>query len=263
MRRVHQMISHSDGFPATMLPMTLQPTLTGKIALVTGAGRGIGKAISLALASAGAHVVLTARTEPQITSLAEQITKAGGSATAIPADVSLERDIEGVFKQVAQKLGRLDVLVNNAGIGIFGQTAEFAVESLDATFATNVRGPFVCCREALKLMLPAKSGYIINISSVVGFKGYPNQAAYTASKHAIMGLTKALAAEVNSQGIRVSAILPGGVDTDMVGDARPDLKREHLLQPDDIAQTVMYLLSLSERAAVDQIYVRRRNSAPF
>ena len=128
---------------------------------------------------------------------------------------------------------------------------------------TNIRGTFLCCREALKLMLAAKRGYIINIASVVGFKGYPSQAAYTASKHAVMGLTKSLAAEVQGQGIRISAILPGGVDTQMATDARPDLNREELLQPEDIAQGVLYLLSLSERAAVDQIYIRRRNSTPF
>ena len=207
--------------------------------------------------------MLTARSAPQIEALAVQITQAGGAATAVAADVSVEDDMVAVFKQVSERFGRLDVLINNAGIGIFGPTVQFTAESVDAIFATNVRGTFVCCREALKLMLPAKAGYIINISSVVGFKGYPSQAAYTASKHAVMGLTKALAAEVAGKGVRISAILPGGVDTDMVGDARPDLDRTQLMQPEDVAQSVMYLLSLSERAAVDQIYIRRRNSAAF
>jgi len=104
---------------------------------------------------------------------------------------------------------------------------------------------------------------IINISSVVGFKGYPNQSAYAAAKHGVMGLTKSLAVEALEYGIRVSAILPGGVDTDMVRAARPDLDPSVLLQPEDIAQTAMCLLSLSERAAIDQIYIRRRGSQPF
>src|SRR4029079_11007995 len=108
-----------------------------------------------------------------------------------------------------------------------------------------------------------RSGAIIYISSVVGFKGYPNQAAYTASKHAIMGLTKSLAAEVSAQGVRVSAILPGGVDTDMVTQSRPELDRSVLMSPDDVANAVLYLLSLSPQAAVDQIYIRRHSSAPF
>jgi 3-oxoacyl-[acyl-carrier protein] reductase len=112
-------------------------------------------------------------------------------------------------------------------------------------------------------MEPRRRGYIINISSVVGFKGYVNQAAYAATKHGIMGLTKALALEAQPHGIRVSVVLPGGVDTELVRAARPDLDPKDLLQPDDIAQTVLYLLSLSDRAAVDQIYIRRRNSQPF
>jgi 3-oxoacyl-[acyl-carrier protein] reductase len=112
-------------------------------------------------------------------------------------------------------------------------------------------------------MSPRRQGYIINISSVVGFKGYPNQAAYTATKHGVMGITKSLAVEAQPHGIRVSAVLPGGVDTALAAAGRPDLDRSVLLQPRDIAQAVLYLLSLSERAAVDEIYIRRRSSAPF
>ena len=112
-------------------------------------------------------------------------------------------------------------------------------------------------------MRPRRCGFIINVSGVVGFKGYPHQAAYTAAKHGIMGLTKSLAVEAQEHGIRVSAVLPGGVDTELVAQARPDLDRAVLMQPDDIAHTIMYLLSLSDRAHVDQIYIRRRNSAPF
>jgi len=113
------------------------------------------------------------------------------------------------------------------------------------------------------MMIPQRSGCIINVSSVVGIKGYPNQAAYTASKHGVMGLTKSLAVEAQPHGIRVSAVLPGGVDTDMVAQARPDLDRSVLLQPDDVADAVMFLLSLSDRAAIDEIYIRRRASQPF
>jgi 3-oxoacyl-[acyl-carrier protein] reductase len=112
-------------------------------------------------------------------------------------------------------------------------------------------------------MRPHNHGYIVNISSVVGFKGYPLQAAYTASKHAIMGMTKSIAAELKDSNIRISAILPGGVETAMLASARPDLVGTELLHPDDIAQAVIYLLSLSGRAAVDEIYIRRRRSSPF
>ncbi len=237
--------------------------LAGKVAVVTGAGRGIGRAISLALGAAGAQVVTAARTQAEIEAVAEEIRGGGGQAWACRVDLSSEAEIVALFEFVRQNLGRLDVLVNNAGIGLFGPVADFASADLDKLTALNVRAPFLCCQQAMKLMLPQRSGYIINISSVVGFKGYLNQAAYAATKHALMGLTKSLAVEAQPHGIRVSVISPGGVDTDMVGSARPDLDRSVLLQPDDIAQAVLYLLSLSDRAAVDEIYIRRRASQPF
>jgi len=242
-----------------MIPMNLEK----QVAIVTGAGRGIGRAISIGLARCGAHVVLVARTEGQLQEVAQSIRQGNGLANVIATDLGEEGQIVAMFERVRQLLGRVDVLVNNAGIGIFGPLAEFAAEDFDRVITTNLRGTFLCCREAMKLMMRQKSGYIINISSVVGFKGYPNQAAYAASKHGVMGLTKSLAVEAQKYGIRVSAILPGGVNTGMVPDARPDLHLDELLNPEDIVQSVLYLLSLSENAAVDQIYIRRRTSSPF
>jgi len=236
--------------------------LDGKVAVVTGAGRGIGRAIAKALAGRGAHVVLAARTKEQIEAVAAEIVAAGGKATPVVADVSDEASVAGLFGEV-RSLGRLDILINNAGIGLFGQVKEFAAEDFDRVINTNLRGTFLCCREAMRIMVPRRAGFIINISSVVGFKGYPNQAAYTASKHGVMGLTKSLAVEAQEHNIRVSVIMPGGVDTGLVGDARPDLDRSALMQPEDVAETVLYLLSLSDRAHVDQIYIRRRSSCPL
>ena len=237
--------------------------LDNKVALVTGGGRGIGRAICLALANAGAHVVAAARTTEEIDAVAKEITDAGGKATAVTADIANEDDVVALFDHVRDVHGRLDVLVNNAGIGIYGPVVGFSASAVDRIMAVNVRGTFLCCREAMKLMIARREGYIINISSVVGFRGYPNQAAYTAAKHAVMGLTKSLAAEAQEHGIRVSAILPGGVDTEMIRRSRPDLDVSALMHPEDIAQSVMYLLSLSERAAVDEIYIRRLDSKPF
>ncbi len=237
--------------------------------IVTGAGRGIGRAVAEAVAGHGANVVLVARSVEQIERVAAGIaggTAAGtgtGSATAMAADLSDEASLLELFERVDRQFGRLDVLVNNAGLGRFGPVAEFATEALDEVMAVNFRGTFICCREAMKRMVPARRGTIINIASVVGFKGYPNQAAYTASKHAVMGLTRSLAVEAREHRIRISAVLPGGVDTQMVEQARPDLDRAGLLAPSDVAEAVLYLLSLSDRAAVDQIYIRRRDSSPF
>lgn len=244
----------------------MEPTkaLRGKAALVTGSSRGIGQALAYALAAQGMEVFCTARDRTRLAELVDSIGQSGGSATAIPADISTEEGVSGIFAHIRERVAHLDVCINNAGIGLFDHVKDIRGEDLDRMYATNVRGCFLCCREAMNMMIPArKGGYIINISSVVGFKGYKNQAGYGATKHAIMGLTKSLAAEAQEHGIRVSAICPGGVATEMVQQSRPDIDPNDLLHPDDITQTVLYLLSLSDRAAVDSIYIRRRNSAPF
>ena len=236
--------------------------LAGRVAVITGAGRGIGRAIALALAQQRAHVVLAARTAQQIESVAEQIRARGEDATAIRTDVTDESSVRNLFAEVRQ-FGRLDILINCAGIGRFGPLHNFPTDDFDRVIAVNLRGTFLCCKEATRIMAEQKNGFIINISSVVGFKGYPNQAAYTASKHGVVGLTKSLAVEAQEYNVRVSVILPGGVDTELVRQARPDLDRSILMQPEDIAQTVLFLLSLSDRAHVDEIHIRRRTSSPF
>ncbi len=237
--------------------------LKDKVALITGASKGIGKSIAKALAEAGVHAVLTARSKDLLEEVGGEIKRSGGRATIIAADLSREDDIIALFDNIKKSIGSLDILINNAGILSAGKLVDFPMKEFDSMIAVNLRAVFVCCQQALKIMIPAGSGYIINISSVVGFKGYPDLTAYTATKHGIMGLTKALAAEVQENGIRVSAILPGGVDTDLIGPARPDLDPSILIRPEDIARTVLYMLSLSERAMVDQVYIRRRNGSPF
>ncbi len=241
----------------------MSAALSGRVALVTGAGRGIGRSIALAVSKAGARTFLTARSPEQLEGVAGEIGARGGEAEFLAADLSRADRVEAVFGALRRRYGKLDVLVNNAGLGLSGPLAEFPVESLELLLAVNVKGLFLCCQQAMRLMVPARSGYIINISSVVGFKGYPNQAAYAASKHAVMGITKSLAAEAQPHGIRVSAILPGGVDTALAEALRPDLDRSLLMKPDDVADAVLFLLSLSDSAAVDEIYIRRRASAPF
>jgi 3-oxoacyl-[acyl-carrier protein] reductase len=237
--------------------------LSGKVALVTGAGRGIGRSIALALAGAGARTLLTARSAGELQGVAGEIRSRGGEAELLAADLARPQGVEAVFGALKRTYGTLEVLVNNAGLGLSGPLMEFPAESLELLLAVNVKGLFLCCQQAMRLMVPARRGYIINISSVVGFKGYANQAAYAASKHAVMGITKSLAVEAQPHGIRVSAILPGAVDTGLMEDLRPDLDKALLMKPQDVADAVMFLLSLSETAAVDEIYIRRRSSAPF
>ncbi len=207
--------------------------------------------------------MLAARSEKLLGDLQNEINSSGGFAKAYPADLCKDGDIRDLFKNIYDDFGKLDILINNAGAVKSGNIVDFSIDDFDMLIDINLRAVYFCCQQALKMMIPAGKGYIINISSVVGFKGYPQQTAYTAAKHGVMGLTKALAAEVAEHGIRVSVILPGGVDTDLIREARPDLDSSVLMQPEDIADTVLHLLELPERAMVDQIYIRRSKSAPF
>jgi len=217
----------------------------------------------LALATKGIKVLLVARSEKLLSDLQNEINNSGGFAKAYPADLCKDDNVQDLFKNINNDFGKLDILINNAGMVKSGNIVDFSIDDFDMLIDINLRAVYFCCQQALKIMIPAEKGYIINLSSVVGFKGYPQQTAYSATKHGVMGLTKALAAEVAEYGIRVSVILPGGVDTDLLREVRPDLDSSVLMQPEDIADTVLYLLELPERAIIDQIYIRRSKSSPF
>jgi len=197
--------------------------LAGKAAIVTGASRGIGRAIALMLTRHGVRVALAARTESDLDAVRQEIESSGGEATVIRTDLTSEPEIKNLVERTVERFGRLDILINNAGIGAFCHVEETSTDDWDRLMAVNARGPFILCREAIPhLKQNDGTAWIINIASVVGVKGYVNQAAYTASKHALMGMTKVLAQEVQHYGIRVHAICPGGVDTELVTRARPD-----------------------------------------
>jgi 3-oxoacyl-[acyl-carrier protein] reductase len=239
------------------------PELKGKIALVTGASRGIGKTISFALAQSGAHVILTSRNMDLLKKVEGEIRLKGGSASCMTADISEENQIETLFERIQASFESLDILINNAGLGIWAKLVDFRTEDLDRILAVNLRGPYLCCRQAMRIMIPAHKGHIINITSVQGIRGYENQSAYAASKHGVMGFSKSLAVEAQEHNIRVSVVLPAAVDTEMIREARPDLDPSVLIRPEDIAKSVLFLLSLSDTAMVDQIYVRRMSGRPF
>ncbi|MFO7902551.1 MAG: SDR family NAD(P)-dependent oxidoreductase [Planctomycetota bacterium] len=240
-----------------------ESNLEGKVAIITGAGRGIGRSIAHALAGKGVRVALAARSAEELERVREEIEAAGGRASCFPADISDEQQAVALVQNTVDRYRRLDILVNNAGTGAFGPLAETTTEQWDHLMRVNARGPFILCREAIPHLREQERSYIVNISSVVGVKGYENQSAYSASKHALMGMTKALAREVREQGIRIHAICPGGVDTRLVTRARPDLDPSVLMQAEEIADAVLFLVTRDGNAVIDEIHLRRESSTPW
>jgi len=237
--------------------------LTEKVAIVTGASRGIGRAIGIALGAEGAAVVLAGRAKEALEETASEVVEAGGTAEIVVTELAEEASIKDLVRVTAKRFGRLDILVNNAGITHSAPLAETRTEDLDRCWAINARAPFILCREALPLLKRAQAGYIINISSVVGVKGYPLQSAYTASKHALRGMSIALAEEMRGSGVRVHVICPGGVDTEMVQRVRPDIDKADLIGPGEIAELVVYLVTHRGNAVLDELHVRRAASSPW
>ena len=237
--------------------------LAAKVAIVTGASRGIGRAISVALAQEAATVVLAARSIPELQKAAEQVTNAGGVAHILHVELTEEKSIRNLVKVTGEKLGRLDILVNNAGVTHSAPLEQTSTEDWQRCISINARAPFVLCRESLPLLKKSESTHIINIASVVGIKGYPLQSAYTASKHALRGMTMSLAEELKGSNIRVHLLCPGGVDTDMVDSVRPDIAKDELIKPEEIAELVLYLVTHKGNAVVDELRIRRASSAPW
>ncbi len=237
--------------------------LAAQVAIVTGASRGIGRAISVALASEGTAVVLAARSLDRLQETAEEVTKAGGQALVVATELTEEQSIKNIVKVTRERFGRLDILVNNAGVAHSAKLEETSTEDWQRCLWVNARAPFILCREALPMLRKSQSASIINIASVVGVKGYPLQSAYTSSKHALRGMTISLAEELKDSNVRVHLLCPGGVDTDMVGNIRPDIKREDLIGPDEIAELVLYLVTHRGNAVIDEMRIRRATAAPW
>jgi NAD(P)-dependent dehydrogenase (short-subunit alcohol dehydrogenase family) len=237
--------------------------LARKVAMVTGASRGIGRAISVALAKEGTTVVLAARALEKLKETAKQVTEAGGKAEIVVTELTEEKSVKNLVKVTGEKFGRLDILVNNAGVTHSAKLEETATADWDRCHQVNARAPFILCREALPLLKKAESAYILNIASVVGVKGYPLQSAYTASKHALRGMTISLAEELKGSNIRVHLLCPGGVDTELVKQVRPDIERQDLMQPDEIAELVIYLVTHKGNAVMDELHIRRAASSPW
>ena len=220
----------------------------GKVALVTGGSRGIGRAIATAFAERGVSVVLTGRTQETVQAVAEEI---GADASGIAMDVRDRAAVDTVIKSVLEKHGHLDILVNNAGITRDNLLMRMKSEDWDAVMATNLNGVYYCSQAVLRPMIRQRSGRIINMSSVVGLMGNAGQVNYAASKAAIIGFTKSLAREVASRHVTVNAVAPGYIETDMTKDLpteatdalREAIPMRRIGQPSEVAKAVLYLAS--------------------
>jgi 3-oxoacyl-[acyl-carrier protein] reductase len=226
--------------------------LEGKVALVTGGSRGIGRAIAISLAEAGANVVVNyAGNEAAAAEVAAHIESMGRKALVIKANVGNSSEVDAMVKQTLEVFGQLDILVNNAGITRDNLIMRMKDDEFDEVINTNLKGVFNCVRSVTRTMMKQRSGRIINISSVVGTMGNPGQANYVAAKAGVIGLTKSAARELASRGITVNAIAPGFITTDMTDKLSDEMKAQLLLQiplarfgqPDDIAKTVLFLAS--------------------
>ena len=217
----------------------LQNNLEGKVAVVTGASKGIGKAIATSLADAGAKVVLAARTQQTVAQVAANLRESGAEATAVPTDVT---DVDAVQNLIHHTLGtyqRLDILINNAGNGIFGPIADFEPNDWDSVINSNLKGVYLCAKYALPHLLAQGGGQIINVLSIAAKVAFPASSAYCAAKAGALALTKVLAAEVRDQNIRVTAVLPGSVETPFWEDIPQHPDFDKMLKPEHVAHTVL------------------------
>jgi len=230
--------------------------LSGKVAIVTGGTKGIGRAIAEALVSGGTNVSLCGRREDELHEAVSDLNGLdAGQATGSVCDIRNYDDVTALFDHTVQTFGGVDILVNNAGVGIFATVEEMTPEDFHAVLETNVFGVFYCCHQAIPLMRERGGGYIINISSLAGANPHPRMAAYNASKFGLNGFSEALMQEVRHDGIKVSYIMPGSVNTEFGGDT-PDPSKSWQLQPEDIAKTVLDLLRYHDRSLASRVEIR-------
>lgn len=237
--------------------------LVDRVALVTGASRGIGHEIALRLASEGCHVAVTARAVERLEGVVQQIENAGCKSLALKLDVTKSQQVMRAFQRVKRRFGRLDILVNNVGLGFKGPFEEMRTQEIRQQINVNLLGIIECCRRAIPIMKEQGEGCIINIASMTGVVGAADMAVYAATKWAVRGLGLSLSQELRQANIRVHNVCPGGVDTDFFENLPEDdpMRREDpelRLKPDDVAQAVVYLATLSERARVDELFIGAR-----
>lgn len=229
--------------------------LSGKIAIVTGAGRGIGRAVALLLGRSGCRVVLASRNESRLKAVGDEIQGEGGEVLVLPTDVTRDEEMERLVGETLKAWGSIDYLINNAGWGKHSPVVKADVDDWDRTFQVNVRAPMILSRMVLPTLTAKQGGAIVNIGSISGKTGQANVAAYSASKFGLIGFSQSLYEEVREYGIKVAVILPGFVDTEMIPPTRR-LDRDKMIRPEDIAQTVLFVLTCHPTCCPVEITVR-------
>ena len=225
--------------------------LKDKVAIITGGGRGIGKALALGFANQGAHIVVAARTEAEVMSVAEQIRKSGRESLGIVCDISDENQVKNLVDATIKKFNRVDVLINNAGIGSMRPVYATALESFEKVLKVNLTGTFLCTKHVWQPMKNSGGGSIVNVSSLGGLVGYPMLSAYCASKWGQIGFTKACAEEGKKDNIRVNVIAPGKADTAIRSKIKED--KTKMLTPEDQVDACVFLASDESRYITGQV----------
>jgi 3-oxoacyl-[acyl-carrier protein] reductase len=234
--------------------MTKEKTLEGKVALVTGASRGIGLAIARKLGGLGAKLSVCARSADKLQNVAHELKGAGVEVIVVAADVTSGDDILSLVEETKQAFGTIDILVNNAGIGYFGPFYEANESNWDPVLDTNLKSVFLLSKEVAKGMIERRSGHIINIASLAGKNAFAGGAIYCASKWGLLGMTQCMAEDLRAHGIRVSAICPGTVATDFSPHAGKDTSK--MLQPEDIAQVVESIVTQAPQSFISEVLLR-------
>ncbi len=236
--------------------------LSNKVALVTGASRGIGYASSIALAQEGATIVATARTKKELDELVSKITAAGGKALSVQCDVTRSNEVAACVKKAVDAFGRIDILVNNAGIGGYRPFLDWTEEDYDRVMAVNAKSTWLFCKAVVPLMLTQGGGNIVNLSSVAGLQGYPNEGIYCMSKFAQVALSQSLDREFYQKNIKVSLVCPGGVETHFaIGDGRTyeGENMKGFSTPEDVAEAVVLSVIPRDRTRVVNVILRPMN----
>ncbi len=227
--------------------------LEGQVALVTGAGRGIGRAIAVAFAKEGADVVLAARSSHELAAVAREVEATGRRALAVPTDVRQEPAVAAMVRRAVAELTRIDVLVHAAGVAAFGPVTDAKPEDWDQTMAVNLRGAYLCARAVLPVMVAQHRGTIINVGSMVTSRTLAGSASYTASKYGLLGFSRVLAEEMRPHGVRVGVLSAGAVDTPLWDAIPSPPDRARMLRPEQVADAAVFMASLAPNGTLEEL----------